>query len=61
MGLTQLQVAEKLGVAYQTMERWEHNRTPISQKNRFKILAFLDNYLPESPATPAGAFHAGYL
>jgi Flp pilus assembly CpaE family ATPase len=30
-----------LGVAYQTVERWEHNRRPISAKNRAKIIAFI--------------------
>jgi transcriptional regulator with XRE-family HTH domain len=40
-GLTNIQVAEILGVAYQTVERWEHNRTPIGEANRLKIIAFL--------------------
>jgi DNA-binding transcriptional regulator YiaG len=42
-GLTHMQVAAMLGVTYQTVERWEHNRNPISVKNQEKILAFLGN------------------
>jgi transcriptional regulator with XRE-family HTH domain len=41
MGLTNVQVAEILGVAYQTVERWEHNRRPITKPNQAKIIAFL--------------------
>jgi DNA-binding transcriptional regulator YiaG len=43
LGLTKVQMAQIFGVAYQTIERWEHNRTLISSKNRMKVLAFLDN------------------
>src|SRR5450432_3984190 len=32
MGLTIVQVADLLGVVWQTVERWEHNRTTISPK-----------------------------
>ena len=39
--LTNVQVAQILGVAYQTVERWEHNRNPISPKSRLKIVAFI--------------------
>jgi len=41
MGLTIVQAAHLLGVVYQTVEKWEHNRTPISSKNRAKLLCFL--------------------
>jgi len=41
MELTSIQVASMIGVAYQTIERWEHNRTPINPKFRAKIVAFL--------------------
>ena len=30
-----------LGVAYQTVERWEHNRNPISPKSKLKFVAFI--------------------
>ena len=36
-----------LGVAYQTVERWEHNRNRISPKSRLKIIAFI-GYDPEA-------------
>ena len=39
--LTNVQVAQMLGVAYQTVERWEHNRNPISPKSKLKIVAFI--------------------
>ncbi len=45
--LTNVQVAQMLGVAYQTVERWEHNRNPISPKSRLKIVAFI-GYDPEA-------------
>ncbi|WP_420196892.1 helix-turn-helix domain-containing protein [Chthoniobacter flavus] len=49
MRLTQMQVAEILGVAYQTVERWERNRTPITKRNQTKIVSFLGfNPLAES-------------
>ena len=51
MALTNTQLAQMLGVAYQTIERWEHNRKPITAKNRQKIVAFLD-YDPLDPDTP---------
>jgi transcriptional regulator with XRE-family HTH domain len=54
MGLTNVQVAELLGVVYQTIERWEHDRTPITAKNRGKIIRFLGydpDYAPASPSS----------
>ena len=39
--LTNVQVAQMLGVAYQTVERWEHNRNPINTNSRLKIIAFI--------------------
>ena len=48
--LTNVQVAQMLGVAYQTVERWEHNRNPISPKSRLKIVAFI-GYDPEATAS----------
>ncbi len=45
--LTNIQVARMLGVAYQTVERWEHNRNPISPKSKLKIVAFI-GYDPEA-------------
>ena len=54
MGMTQPQLAEKLGVAWQTVERWEHNYRPILPKSRARIIAFL-GYDPESPTPkPSG-------
>ena len=41
MGLGNVQVAEIMGVAYQTIERWEHNRRPITPKNQETIVRFL--------------------
>ena len=46
-GMTNMQVAELFRVAYQTVERREHNRTPIGESNRLKIIAFL-GYEPRS-------------
>ena len=45
-GLTNMQVAQTLGVCCQTVERWEHNRTAIPPKSRAKIVAFI-GYDPE--------------
>jgi len=45
--LTNVQVAQMLGLAYQTVERWEHNRTRISPESRLKIIAFI-GYDPEA-------------
>ena len=47
MGLTNVELAQILAVAYQTVERWEHNRCPMKPKHRAKVVAFL-GYDPES-------------
>ena len=39
--LTVVQTAHLLGVAYQTVEKWEHNRTPIGLASRGKVIAFI--------------------
>ena len=39
--MTIVQVAHVLGVAYQTVEKWEHNRTRIGSESRRKIIAFI--------------------
>ncbi|MEJ7605175.1 MAG: helix-turn-helix transcriptional regulator [Bryobacteraceae bacterium] len=39
--LTQLQVAQHLAVAYQTVQKWETNVTGITPANRAKIMGFL--------------------
>ena len=54
--MTNVQVARILGVAYQTVEKWEHNRHPIGKKHRPAVIAFL-GYEPASPsANPTGDF-----
>jgi transcriptional regulator with XRE-family HTH domain len=53
LALTNAQVAQILGVAYQTIERWEHDRTPITAKNRQKIIAFIGCDPMESMASPS--------
>ena len=45
--MTNVQVAQMLGVAYQTVKRWEHNRNPISPKWKLKIIDFI-GYDPEA-------------
>lgn len=40
-GMTHVQVADVLGVAYQTVERWEHNRCRITPRHQRKIIALL--------------------
>ena len=60
-GLTHIQVAQLLGVAYQTVERWEHKRTPITSKNRLKIISFLGYEPIVTDAVPAGDAGAGIL
>jgi transcriptional regulator with XRE-family HTH domain len=52
-GLKQTEVAAMLGVVYQTIERWEHNRTPITPRNRAKILAFLGEKTGKKTTVPA--------
>lgn len=47
MGMTNVQLAQILGVTYQTVEKWEHNRVLIGPKSRVKVLAFL-GYDPEA-------------
>ena len=44
--LTNVQVAHLLGVAYQTVEKWEHNRATIGPQSRPKVIAFI-GYNPE--------------
>ena len=39
--MTNVEVAHILGVAYQTVEKWEHNRTPIGVASRAKVIAFI--------------------
>ena len=53
MGLTQPELSVKLGVGWQSIERWEHNYRPIRSDSRAKILAFL-GYDPEAaPVRPS--------
>ena len=47
MGLTHVQVAQSLGVCYQTVERWEHGRFQMKPKHRAKVVAFL-GYDPDA-------------
>ena len=46
-GMTVVQAAHILGVAYQTVERWEHNRSPMKPEHRAKVVAFL-GYDPDT-------------
>jgi DNA-binding transcriptional regulator YiaG len=46
--LTNVQVAHLLGAAYQTVEKWEHNRAAIGASSRPKVIAFI-GYDPEAP------------
>ena len=47
--MTNVQVAHILGVAYQTVEKWEHNRTLIGPTSRPKVIAFI-GYDPDVEA-----------
>ncbi len=47
--MTNVQVAHSLRVAYQTVEKWEHNRKIIGPKSRPKVVAFI-GYDPDAPA-----------
>ena len=40
-GLKQTELAQLLGVVYQTVEKWEHNLVPMSPKSRASVVAFL--------------------
>ena len=54
LALTQPQLAQKLAVAWQTVERWEHNYRPIRPNSRAKIVAFL-GYDPDQTALKPSA------
>ena len=45
--MTNVEVAHILGVAYQTVEKGEHNRTLIGPKARPQVIAFI-GYEPEA-------------
>ena len=47
-GLKQTELAQLLGVVYQTVEKWEHNLVPMSPKSRARVVAFL-GYDPAVP------------
>ena len=53
-GLKQTELAQLLGVVYQTVEKWEHNLVPMSPKSRARIVAFL-GYDPALPARKSTA------
>ena len=40
-GLKQTELAQMLGVVYQTVEKWEHNLVPMSPNSRARVVAFL--------------------
>lgn len=44
--MTNVEAARILGVAYQTVEKWEHNRIAIGSNSRPKVIAFI-GYDPE--------------
>ncbi len=39
--MTNVEVAHILGVAYQTVEKWEHNRRAIGALSRPNVIAYL--------------------
>ncbi len=47
VGMTNVQLAQILGVTYQTIEKWEHNRVLIGPKSGARVVAFL-GYDPEA-------------
>ena len=47
-GLKQTELAQLLGVVYQTVEKWEHNLAPMCSKSRARVVAFL-GYDPAAP------------
>ena len=47
-GLKQTELAQMLGVVYQTVEKWEHNLVPMSSNSRARVVAFL-GYDPVAP------------
>ncbi len=53
MALGHVQVAEIMGVAYQTIQRWECNRRPITPNNQKKIIQFLGYDPRQKPSNPA--------
>jgi DNA-binding XRE family transcriptional regulator len=52
-GLKQTELAQLLGVVYQTVEKWEHNLVPVSPKSRARVVVFLgyDPALPHANPT----------
>ena len=47
-GLKQTELAQLLGVTYQTVQKWEHNLVPMNSKSRARVVAFL-GYNPAVP------------
>ena len=39
--MTIVEAARVFGVAYQTVEKWEHNRTHIGAHSRPKVVAYI--------------------
>ena len=59
MGLTQPQLSEMLRVAWQTVERWEHNYRTIRPASQANIVAFLGfDPLPENREPLADSIEA---
>jgi transcriptional regulator with XRE-family HTH domain len=58
-GLKQTEVAELLGVVYQTVVKWEHNLIPVGAKSRRRVLTFLGYEPTTSTAKPADDSRAG--
>lgn len=52
LGLKDVEIAQLLGVAETTVTSWEHNRKPISNRGRAKIVAFL-GYDPDDEQSPS--------
>jgi DNA-binding XRE family transcriptional regulator len=53
-GLKQTELADLLGVVYQTVVKWELNLIPISRKSRSRVVAFLGYDPAAIGANPTG-------
>ena len=56
-GLKQTELADMLGVVYQTIVKWEHNVTPIGPKSRPRVISFLGYEPVSDDSNPTGDSH----